>query len=297
MPEFQGIYPALITPMTDEQELSEDALRKVIEFNIESGVHGFWVAGGSGESVVLDDEENQRIATIAVDQTAGRAKVIMHVGAAITRRAAVLATHAAKVWVDASCAVPPFFYPVGDQEVTEHYRVIASATSLPFFAYNLPLTNVEITPALAARLQDRVPQFVGLKHSSAAFISVREFVSMGLTCFIGSCRLVLPALTMGAAGCVDGPPGCFPMPYLKIWDAFHRGDLESAATAQDQGTALCELFIRWPYIASAKALMSEQIGVDCGPPRAPTRALTADERVELVAAMREVGALQPTSVA
>ena len=75
--EFHGIFPAIITPMTPEGKLNEVAFRKVIEFNIQAGVHGFWVAGGSGESVLLDDEENNRIAEVIADQSNGRIKNIM----------------------------------------------------------------------------------------------------------------------------------------------------------------------------------------------------------------------------
>ena len=56
--EFKGVFPALITPMSSDGKLNESALRQVMEFNIKAGVHGFWVAGGSGESVFLEDEEN-----------------------------------------------------------------------------------------------------------------------------------------------------------------------------------------------------------------------------------------------
>ena len=58
MKSFNGIFPASITPMTAEGRLNEDAFRQVMEFNIQAGVHGFWVAGGTGESVLLDDAEN-----------------------------------------------------------------------------------------------------------------------------------------------------------------------------------------------------------------------------------------------
>ena len=62
---FKGVVPALITPMTAAGALHEEALRRVMEFNIAAGVHGFWVAGGTGESILLSDEENRRIAEIA----------------------------------------------------------------------------------------------------------------------------------------------------------------------------------------------------------------------------------------
>ena len=70
----------MITPMTADGQLNESIFRQVMEFNIQAGVHGFWVAGGTGESVLLDDEENRRIAEIAVDQAQGRINNIMHVG-------------------------------------------------------------------------------------------------------------------------------------------------------------------------------------------------------------------------
>ena len=96
MNEFRGIYPALITPMTPEGDFNEEAFRRLVEYNVRSGAHGFWVAGGAGESVLLEDEENARIAEAAAEQAAGRAKIIMHVGAATTVRAARMAENAAK---------------------------------------------------------------------------------------------------------------------------------------------------------------------------------------------------------
>ena len=101
MADFEGIYPALITPMDKDGKLNEKAFRQVIEFNIKAGVHGFWVAGGTGESIFLTDEENMRIAEIAADQNAGRIKNIMHVGAPTTDRAVKLANHAASDGVEA----------------------------------------------------------------------------------------------------------------------------------------------------------------------------------------------------
>ena len=173
MDKYHGLFPAVITPMTGAGGFGEAAFRKVLEFNIQAGVHGFWLAGGTGESVMLDDDENRQLATAAADQNRGRVANIMHVGTPTTRRSAQLAEHAARAGVEAICCVPPFFYARTDDEIVEHYRVVAAAADLPLFVYNLPhMTGVEITVDLMTKIQDSVPQLRGLKHSSANFTNV-----------------------------------------------------------------------------------------------------------------------------
>ena len=290
MPEFKGIFPAIITPMTSDGELNETAFRQVIEFNIQAGVQGFWVAGGTGESVLLEDEENHRIAEIAADQSRGRILNIMHVGAPTTRRAARLAEHAAKAGVEAICCVPPFFYRQSDEAIVEHYRVVAAAANLPLFVYNLPQsTGVEITPELMAKIQEKVPQLAGLKHSAPYMGYVRSFAQMGLACLIGNCRLMLPALTIGATGCVDGPPNLAPERWVALWQAYQAGDLAKAQAAQEYASQVADLAPPFKFHAMAKAVLSARLGIDCGDPRPPGQPLTAQEHDELMTKIRKLG--------
>lgn len=290
MLEFKGIFPAIITPMTAEGRLNESAFRQVMEFNIQAGVQGFWVAGGTGESVLLEDEENRRIAEIAADQSQGRIINIMHVGAPTTVRTARLAEHAAKAGCEAICCVPPFFYRQSDEAIVEHYRVVAAAADLPFFVYNLPQsTGIEITPELMAKIQEQVPQLAGLKHSAPYMGYVRSFAQMGLACLIGNCRLMLPALTIGATGCVDGPPNMAPERWVALWRAWQSGDLASAQAAQEHASQVADLVKPFKFHAIAKVVIGARLGIDCGDPRPPGQALSADERMELLAKVREMG--------
>jgi N-acetylneuraminate lyase len=292
MSEFQGLYPAIITPLTDDDKLNEAAFRQVIEFNIQAGVHGFWVAGGTGESILLDDAENKRIAEIAVDQAQGRIKNIMHVGAPTTKRAARLAEHAAKAGVEAICCVPPFFYRRDAEAIAEHYRVVAAAADLPFFVYNLPnATGVEITPDLMQKIQDKVPQLAGLKHSALNFSYVRTFAKMDLACFIGNCRLMLPALTIGAVGCIDGPPNMAPELWVAVWEAYQAGDWERAQAAQDKATAVANMMHPYKFHAIIKTVLSQRLGIDCGNPRLPGQPLSEVERADLVQKLTELNLL------
>jgi dihydrodipicolinate synthase/N-acetylneuraminate lyase len=276
--------------MTPEGDLNEAAFREVMEFNIQAGVHGFWVAGGTGESVLLDDEENMRIAEIAADQSRGRIENIMHVGAATTARAAKLAEHAAKSGVESICCVPPFFYRQSDEAIVQHYRAVGAAADLPLFVYNLPQsTGVEITPELMQKIQDGVPQLKGLKHSAVTFTNVRAFAKMGLHCLIGNSMLMLPALTIGATGCVDGPPNMAPELWIEIWNAYNDGDIARAEAAQDRASEVTGLVRQFGLHATAKAVISERLGIDCGEPRAPGQPLTPEQRAALMKRVQELG--------
>ena len=280
MTKFRGLFPAVITPMTPEDELNEAAFRKVLEFNIQAGVHGFWIAGGSGESILISEDENQRIAQIAVDQIRGRVGTIMHVSAPTTAAAVRNAENAARAGVDSICGLPPCFYGTGDDELVEFYRSVGRAADLPLFVYNLPdATGVEVTPELAKKIQDNVPQLVGLKHSALNFKNVWKFSQMGLDCFMGFSSLMLPALTVGAVGSVDGPPNIAPEPFLEIWEAYQAGDWKRAQGAQERAAHIFNLFEGdyGPYIAVLKSLLSKRLGVDCGNPRPPSLPLTEEQ--------------------
>ena len=290
MSDFKGVYPAIVTPMTPSGDLNEDAFRVVYEGNVRAGAHGFWIAGGTGESVYLTEAENNRIAEIAADRNGGRVKNIMHVGAATTAQAARQAEHAAKAGVEAICAVPPFFYGVEDYAIVEYYRVVGAAADLPLFAYNLPhATGVDIGPDLMAKIQDEVPQLRGLKHSSSEFHNVAAFINMGLDCFIGSSLLMAPALAIGAAGCIDGPLCIMPELWMDIWDAHRSGDAEAARAAQERATEFVSLSRSIPFPAGFKALAGARFGIDCGDPRPPFPPASDEQKTSLVAKAESLG--------
>ena len=290
MADFEGILPAIITPMDSDGNLNESAFREVMEFNIQAGVTGFWVAGGTGESVLLDDEENMRIADIAADQNRGRVNNIMHVGAATTKRAAAMAEHAAKAGVEAICCVPPFFYRQTDEAIVQHYKTVAAAADLPLFVYNLPgATGVEITPEMMQKIQDGVPQLRGLKHSAMNQNNVRSFADMGLEVLIGNSMLMLPAMINGAIGCVDGPPNAAPELWVDIWRAYQAGDIEAAQAAQAKASKVTDIVREFGMHGVLKAMIGERLGIDCGDPRLPTPPLTPEVRREVISRAEALG--------
>lgn len=293
--KWRGVFAANPTPMKADGGINDAALRAVLDDNIAGGVHGFWVAGGTGEGALFDDQERATVARIAGETCQGRAFTIMHVGAPTTASAARAARAARDAGCDAICCVPPFFYRPSERSIIQHYQVVADAADLPFFAYNLPqLTNVELVPPLMEKIQKQVPQLTGVKHSAPDFSHVRLFADMGLKVFTGSGRLLLPALTSGAIGVVDAPPSVAPRLYRDLFDAWEKGDLASAMERQRETRAIVDLVVMFGAASHvAKAVIGNRIGMDCGESRPPVNRLSRDEKETVLKRARELGLLSP----
>lgn len=290
--EFAGVYPANPTPTTDDGRVNEAALRAVLEDNIRHGVHGFWIAGSTGEGPILDDEQRAVAARVAAETCKGRAKVIMHVGAMSTASAVKGAKAALAAGCDAVCCLPPLFFPSTERGRIDHYRAVADAAGdLPFFVYNLPqLTQVETVPAMMEKFQRAIPTLAGLKHSAPNFADIRVFADMGLQVFSGWGQLPLPALTMGAVGSIDAPLSLAPWHYVALYDAWKRGDMARAQALQDEVRPFVDLV--WMYGAPAhvcKVVLSARLGMDCGRPIPPVNRLNDEEQRDVLRVAEALG--------
>ena len=293
--EFKGVFPANPTPVKSDGRINEKALEKIIQDNLAHGVDGFWIAGSTGEGPVMSEVQRETTARIAGETISGRGLSIMHVGAISSESAAKGARAARKYGCDAICCVPPFFFRGGDQMIIDHYKRVADASDgLPFFVYNLPqLTQVEITPDLMEKIVDAVPNVVGLKHSAMNFGDIRLFADMGLKCFSGNGTLPLPALTMGAVGTVDAPLSLAPWHYAELYDAWERGDIETAQRLQDGVLEIVNVVRMFGAPAAVtKLILTERLGIACGRPIPPVTDLTDEQRLVVLAAARNAGLLE-----
>ena len=128
-----------------------------------------------------------------------------------------------------------------------------------------------------------------MKHSALSFANVGAFANMGLECFIGDSRLMLPALTIGATGCIDGPLCVAPELWVEIRNAYDDGDMERAKAAQKRGSDFAAVVVEFGLHATTKAILSERLGIDCGTPRPPGLPLTPEERSQVMAKAAALG--------
>ena len=298
--DYKGFFPANPTPVHQGEGIREEALRGILEFDIQNGAGGFWLAGTTGEGPILSERQRRETAEISADVCKGIVKTIMHVGGITTELSIAGAKAAKDSGCDAICLLPTFLYPTDEQGVIDFYKEISDACdNLPFFVYNLPqITGVEFVPGNAGtpgqvsmdKVIAQVPNVAGLKHSAANQAMIPIFKNMGLACFSGNGFLPLPSLTLGAVGTVDAPLSIIPSVYNELYKAWVAGDIEKAQEKQKEVTKKVSVLKSYNSAADAsKALLSEILEIDCGRSILPNRRLTDSETKELISRAKEVG--------
>ena len=143
----KGIIPAMVTPLTGESRIKEKTQRKLINYLIEGGVHGVFVAGTTGEFYGLRPEEKQELIKITIEETKGRVPVYTGTGDITTKDCILLTQIAEECGVDAVSVLTPMFISISQEELYQHYKSIAESTTLPILLYNnLPKTGINLAP-------------------------------------------------------------------------------------------------------------------------------------------------------
>jgi N-acetylneuraminate lyase len=287
MPRIEGILPALITPMDAKGKLRPDVLKSMVDWLFDQGVHGLYTCGTSGEGLLLSTEERQEILDEVVKATAGRGKIIAHIGAVGTEEAVRLAKHAADAGAHAVAAVPPFTFGRSDEGMRSHYQAIVEATGLPLYLYNIPsLTAVHVTADMVRPLLD-LPNIRGMKFSDYNLFAEFQIISLGkdFHVFHGCDETLLYALMMGAIGGIGLTYNFMPKLFVDIFNAHKAGDWKKANELQLKASQIINVFLKHSHmnaVGLAKSLMG-LLGFDCGQARPPNPPVSASR----IAALKE----------
>lgn len=293
MTTITGIFPAMVTPMTDDgTQVNLAGTRALTRFLLDRGADGVFVCGGSGEGIVMDIDERKAVLEAVVAECAGRGRVIAHVGAHATHVVTELATHAATLDIAAIAAVPPFYFRTDASGLRAHYSLIAEAApNTPLFVYNIPgATGVEVTASVVADLM-HIPQVSGIKYSSYNLFDMRNIIELreGFTVLSGFDEVLVAGLTMGAHGGIGSTYNIMPATFAAIYRAYRAGDLASAQHFQYRANRVIKVLLGVPYFATLKGILSAW-GVPCGAPRRPNRPFAStDEANASIRAMLNAG--------
>jgi 4-hydroxy-tetrahydrodipicolinate synthase len=289
-----GIIPALVTPVDAEEAFNEAAMRRLVDFCIEGGVHGVFATGSQGEFWAFDAEEKRRIWEVVKEQAGGRVPVYAGTAALTTREAIALTQAAEEAGVDAVSILTPFFVSPDQQELHNHFAAIAAGTSLPIILYTNPArTGVPLAPDILARLAE-IPNIVGIKDSSGDLSLTAEYVRVAppeFAVLMGRDTLILGGLLYGTKGAIAATANVVPTLVASIYDRFVAGDLEGAKAAQDALAPLRHAFGWGTFPVVIKAALN-MMGLQAGPARGPVGPMRPDKRQELLRVLREMGAVE-----
>lgn len=291
---FEGVIPAVLTPYRNG-DVDEKALRTLVRFLCDKGVHGLYPCGTSGEGLLLSTSERKKVAEIVVDEAHGRTPVMVQVGAISTAETVDLARHAHQIGAQAIGVVAPYYYPVDKVGLVEHYTRVAEAVpEMPVYIYNIPgYARNDVTADIAKTIADRSPNVVGVKDSSKDLGKLQSYVEkLGpkYAVLVGSDALVLAALAVGGAGVISAVANSFPEPVLAVFNAFKKGDLAVAREWQQKLNKLRSLLQEGPYLASYKAALRMR-GCDFRGAKAPMREMNEEEYNKLKAGLSQLGYL------
>ena len=285
---FRGVFTALVTPMTPDEELDLGALEAHVDRQVADGVHGLVALGSTGEYYALSPAERESVVRTVVGAARGRVPVLVGPNAGATRDAVAYARQAEKAGAAGLLVSAPYYSLPSPDELVGHVRAVAGATGLPVVLYNYPgRTGVDMTPDVVERLAE-VPTVRYIKESTGDITRVSAIVrrcGVRMTVFCGCDAEALESFALGATGWVTGVTNIAAAPAVELFRlAAEREDLPAARAAHYRLLPLlAHLESCGRYTQAVKAGCAIA-GHPVGPPRRPLRAL---EEVD-VRAIRDV---------
>lgn len=293
---IQGLVAATHTPFHADGSLNLAIVEKQAEHLTRNGVAIAFIGGTTGESSSLTVEERKALSARWLEVCKGSTlKVIVHTGANCLPDACALAKQAQELGAYATSALAPsYFKPQSIAALVDSMAAIAeSAPDLPFYYYEIPsMTGLTLSPsAFLAEAADRIPNLAGLKFTSSNLMEYQlctHFREGAFDVPFGFDEMLLAALALGTKGAV-GSSFNFAAPiYLKVIDAFNKGDLTTAREWQFKSVQLIQILAGYGYMAAAKATM-KMLGVEVGSPRLPSVPLSAEKLENLQRDLTQLG--------
>lgn len=228
---LRGSITPLVTPFRDG-EVDGDALRSLIEWQIQSGSHGISVIGTTGEPTSLSIEEREQVIEIAVHATSRRVPVVPGTGSNNYEETLRLTAFAERIGADAALVLVPYHVRPTQEGLYQHFRAVARSTSLPVIVYNIPgRTGVNLEVDTLARLRRECDNIVGVKEANKDFEHINRVLlhcGRDFLLFSGIELLCYPVLTIGGAGFISATANLVPDRVARMYDLWRAGDWRGA---------------------------------------------------------------------
>jgi 4-hydroxy-tetrahydrodipicolinate synthase len=290
-----GAMTALITPFTERGEVDVPALRALVRWQIDSGIHGLVPCGTTGEGATLSPDEALQVISTVVEAAEGRVPVVAGCGSNDTRRTVEAAQAAVRAGAAALLVVSPYYNKPNRSGMRAHYRAVAEASGGNVVVYNVPGRTGQNLGADGILELAEIPGIVGVKEASGSLEQIATVIAgrpRGFAVLSGDDALALPTVALGADGLIAVVSNEAPRDTAGLIDAARSGDFARAR----------EIHFRLLPLMRANFLESNPVPVKtalallnrCKPVlRAPLGPAEPATREALARALERAGLLEP----
>lgn len=206
MNKLIGTGVALITPFKDDLSVDVDALRKLVNFQIDNGIDYMVVLGTTGESATLTSEEKQLVIETVVSENNGRIPLVIGIGGNNTAKVVEEVKNTDLSAFDAVLSVSPYYNKPSQEGIFQHYKAVAAASPKPVIMYNVPgRTGSNMLPETVARLS-KVENIIGIKEAAGDIVQAMKVIDQvrdGFLVISGDDMITLPMVLAGGHGVIS----------------------------------------------------------------------------------------------
>lgn len=287
---FTGAAVAIVTPF-NENRINFEELKRLIDFNIDNGTDAIVIAGTTGESSTMSDEEHKEAIRFTVEYVKKRIPVIAGTGSNDTAYAVELSKYAESVGVDGILVVTPYYNKATQSGLVKHLTYIADRVNVPMILYNVPSrTGVNILPETYVELAKH-PRIVAAKEASGDLSQVAKIKALcgdNLDIYSGNDDQIVPILSLGGKGVISVLSNVMPKEAHEICSLYFEGKIEESAKMQtDYLDLINNLFIEVNPIPVKTAL--GLMGYNVGNLRMPLFAMEGKNLETLKDSLKEYG--------
>lgn len=280
---FGKVLTAMVTPFDSKGEIDFKQTKALVNHLIANGTDGLIVAGTTGESPTLSKEEKLDLFKFVVEVVDGRIPVIAGTGSNNTKASIELTKQVELIGVDGFMLVTPYYNKPSQEGLYEHFKAIASATSLPVMLYNIPgRSSVNLAPETIIRLS-KIGNIVSVKEASGdleAMATIIEETDEHFSLYSGDDGLTLPVLSIGGIGIVSVAAHVLGNEMQAMISSFFSGDIKKAGEIHRQLLPKMKAMFMAPSPAPVKAALS-LYGINVGSVRLPLVPLNQEQMKEL----------------
>lgn len=291
MMKFEGIMPALVTPLKEDESINVPVLRNLIEYLVTKNADGFYVGGATGEGLALRTEERMVLAEESIKCINKRVPAIIQIAAMDFNDAVTLAKHAEKCGADAISATAPLFFAYDKDDIFNYYKKLAESVSIPMMMYYNPAAGFKFDAQFAARVFE-IDNVTSIKWTSSDYygmMRLKDLTKGEMNIINGPDEMLLMGLSAGADGGI-GTTYNFQIDNIKgVYNSFKDGDILKAHEYQMKADKIIEALIGTYKTIPATKVILERMGFEIGNAAFPMKRYTEEQKNQIVMDMRKAG--------